>query len=62
MEKSTNRDKIVRILKKMHPSESIALIESIGKELRRNNSIRISHNIPVSYIEMERPDLETLKQ
>lgn len=52
----------MKLLKKMHPSESIALIESIGKELRRNNSIRISNNIPVSYIEMERPDLETLKQ
>lgn len=62
MEKSTNREKIMKLLKKMHPSESIALIESIGKELRRNNSIRISNNIPVSYIEMERPDLETLKQ
>lgn len=62
MEKSTSRDKIMRILKKMHPSESIALIESIGKQIRRENSIRISNNIPVAYIEMERPDLETMKQ
>jgi len=52
---------IIDILKQLHPSDAIELIESIGKELRRKNSIRISKNIPVNYIEMDRPDLENLK-
>lgn len=55
------RQEILAILAKLHPSDAIALVESIGKELRQKNSIRINNNIPVELIEMERPDLEKLK-
>jgi hypothetical protein len=55
------RKKILNILKKMHPSDAIALTESIGKELRQLNSIRISAGIPVKYIDSDRPDLELIK-
>jgi hypothetical protein len=36
------------------------LIESIGKELRRKNSIRINSG-DKSLLDLDRPDLETLK-
>jgi len=55
------RKKIMNILKKMHPSDAIALTESIGKELRQLNSIRISAGIPVKHIDSDRPDLEIIK-
>mgnify|MGYP006266389699 CR=1 FL=1 len=55
------RQVILNILNQLHPSDAIQLIESIGKELRQKNSIRISKKIPVNFIEMERPDLENLK-
>lgn len=55
------RQVIINILSQLHPSDAIDLVESIGKELRRKNSIRINNNIPVNFIEMERPDLENLK-
>lgn len=55
------RKQIIDLLKGLHPSDAIVLIESIGKELRQKNSIRINKNIPVEFIEMERPDLEILK-
>lgn len=55
------RQVIINILSQLHPSDAIDLVESIGKELRRKNSIRINNKIPVNYIEMERPDLENLK-
>lgn len=56
----TDRQKILEILKAYHPSDAIALIEKIGKELRRNNAKRIYSGNPVT-IEMERPDLTLLK-
>jgi hypothetical protein len=55
------RKKIMNQLKKMHPSDAIAMIESIGKELRQINSIRINAGIPVKHIDYDRPDLETIK-
>jgi hypothetical protein len=55
------RKKIINQLKKLHPSDAIALTESIGKELRQLNSIRISAGIPVKYIDSDRPDLELIK-
>lgn len=55
------KDKIKKILSKLHPSEAIALIESIGKELRRANSIRINSGTPYIPLDLDRPDLETLK-
>ena len=55
------KNHIKTILSHLHPSEQIALIESLGKELRRKNSIRIAKNLPTHLIELERPDLENLK-
>jgi hypothetical protein len=55
------KDQIRKKLIKLHPSEAIAIIESLGKELRRANSIRISNNLPVNLIDMERPDLMNIK-
>jgi hypothetical protein len=52
---------IKAILSKLHPSESIEIIESIGKHLRRKNSVRINKGIPHTPLELERPDLESLK-
>lgn len=54
------RELIVKELKKLHPSEAIAIIESIGKELRKANSIRINNNQPVK-VESDRPDLMHMK-
>ncbi|CAB5217908.1 hypothetical protein UFOVP208_27 [uncultured Caudovirales phage] len=48
------------ILSQLHPSEAIALIESIGKELRQKNSIRINSQ-KFNKLDMERPDLISLK-
>jgi len=58
----TPRQEIGVILGKMHPSEAISLIESIGKELRKKNSIRINNGVePKSLLLDDRPDLEILK-
>ena len=48
------------ILSQLHPSEAIALIESLGKELRKKNSIRINSQ-KFNKLDMERPDLISLK-
>ena len=58
----TPRQEIRAVLGRLHPSDAIALIESIGKELRQKNSIRINNGIEhKSLILDDRPDLETLK-
>jgi len=58
----TPRQEIGLILNRLHPSDAIALIESIGKELRKKNSIRINRGIePKSLLLDDRPDLEILK-
>jgi len=54
------KEQIKAILSQLHPSEAIALLESLGKELRKKNSIRIN-NININKIDMERPDLLQLK-
>lgn len=54
------RKEILDLLNKLHPSEAIQLIESIGKELRKKNSIRISNNIDYQPLDFERPDLQIL--
>ena len=53
----SERERIIEVIKTMQPIDAIKLIESIGKDLRRWNSIRISNNNKVRLIEMERPDL-----
>jgi hypothetical protein len=55
------RNEIMKLLKTLHPSEAIALVESIGKELRKKNSVRISKGTIKDLIEFDRPDLESLK-
>tara|TARA_R110000868_G_scaffold154729_1_gene380858 strand:- start:10048 stop:10245 length:198 start_codon:yes stop_codon:yes gene_type:complete len=58
----TPRQEIGLILSRLHPSDAIALIESIGKELRKKNSVRINRGIePKSLLLDDRPDLEILK-
>lgn len=54
------KDQIKAILSQLHPSEAIALLESLGKELRKKNSIRIN-NLKFNKLDMERPDLSQLK-
>ena len=56
------RISIISTLNQLHPSDAISLIESIGKELRRKNSVRIMNNQPIKHIDMERPDLEIIKR
>ena len=58
---TTLRERIVATLSQLHPSEAISLVESIGKELRRKNSIRISKGNAGELLNLDRPDLETLK-
>ncbi len=38
----TVREHILEVLNTMPPAEAIKLIESIGKQIRRENSVRIS--------------------
>lgn len=54
------KEQIKAILSNLHPSEAIALLESLGKEFRKKNSIRIN-NIKFNKLDMERPDLLELK-
>ena len=59
----TTRNQITELLNELHPSEAIAIIESIGKELRRKNSVRINKGIEHKSLDLGgRPDLETLKK
>ena len=53
---------MISTLNQLHPSEAIALIESIGKELRRKNSVRIMNNQPIKHIDIDRPDLTSMIQ
>ena len=54
------RIKIEKLIAKMAVSEAIALLESISKNLRRNNSIRINEKQMGRRVD-ERPDEEILK-
>jgi hypothetical protein len=56
------RQEILHLLSNLHPSEAIQLVESIGKELRQKNSIRISNKIEYKHLDFDRPDLQTLKR
>mgnify|MGYP006921433850 CR=1 FL=1 len=55
------RKQILAILSQLQPSEAIALVESIGKELRQKNSIRINEGGIKNVIDAERFDLVQLK-
>ena len=61
----TDKIKIIKGIKSslnlLPPSEAIAIIESLGKEYRRANSIRINSLISVKLLDMERPDLTLIK-
>jgi len=52
---------IKAILSRLEPSEAISIVERIGKELRRANSIRLSKGGIKNVIDAERPDLIKLK-
>jgi len=52
---------IKAILIRLEPSEAIAIVERIGKELRQKNSIRLSKGGIKNVIDAERPDLIKLK-
>ena len=49
------------ILSQLQPSDAITLLERIGKDLRRKNSIRISKGGIKNVIDAERIDLINLK-
>ncbi len=53
---------IRELLKQLHTSDAIALIERIGKDLRRKNSIRLSKGGIKNVIDAERFDLVQLKE
>lgn len=53
---------IRELLKQLHTSDAIALIERIGKDLRRKNSIRLSKGGIKNVIDAERFDLIKLKE
>lgn len=55
------RNQIKEILEQLDKASAIQLIESIGKEYRRQNSVRINSIAHRKLIEMDRPDLATLK-
>lgn len=55
------RNQIKAILEQLDKAAAIELIESIGKEYRRKNSIRINSIAHRNLIEMDRPDLANLK-
>ncbi len=64
VDKNQIKGQINAILSSLHPSERIDVIESIGKEIRRKNSIRINSKIDyksVHLIDEDRPDLGYLK-
>jgi hypothetical protein len=50
------------ILSQLQPSDAITLLERIGKDLRRKNSIRISKGGIKNVIDAERIDLIKLKE
>jgi hypothetical protein len=50
------------ILSQLQPSDAITLLERIGKDLRRKNSIRISKGGIKNVIDAERPDLVILQK
>lgn len=48
------KDKILDVLREVEIHEAIAIIESIGKELRRKNSIRINTQIGQKSLNLNR--------
>jgi hypothetical protein len=56
------REDILNLLVRLHPSDAIKIVESIGKELRQKNSIRINNKIQYKHLDFDRPDLHTLKK
>jgi hypothetical protein len=58
----TKREQIESILDSMNPSDAIALIEKIGKQRRKFNSMRISKGGIKNVIDADRPDLINLKK
>jgi len=63
----TDQDKVLIVknikanLNLLPPSEAINILERIGKSYRKANSIRINKIISTKFLDMERPDLQTIK-
>lgn len=57
----TLRQRIYEIIKDLPTSEAIAELESIGKQLRRENSVRINAKQMGRKVDNERPDLVAMK-
>jgi hypothetical protein len=57
------RKKIEKMLSKLSLSERIAILESLGKQYRRENSIRLNENQVrgAKLVDPERPDLIEMK-
>jgi hypothetical protein len=49
-----HKDRILAILGDLQTHEAIAIIESIGKELRRKNSIRINKKVGQESLNLSR--------
>jgi len=60
IDKNKIKKKIELILKDLHPSERIDILESLGKDYRKKNSVRIN-SIKYNKLDMDRPDLYSLK-
>ena len=57
----TTKDKIRELLKNKTLTEKIAMLESLGKEFRQRNGIRINKVYQGLKVDEDRPDLIDLK-
>lgn len=57
----TRRQRIEQALNGLNTTEKIAILESLCKQLRRENSIRMNATQMGRRTDMDRPDLELLK-
>lgn len=57
----TTKDKIKDLLKNKTMTEKIAILESLGKEFRQKNSIRINKGQITGKVDSDRPDLLEMK-
>ncbi len=57
----TTKDKIRELLKNKTLTEKIAILESLSKEFRQRNGIRINKVYTTGRVDADRPDLIDLK-
>ena len=57
-----HRKAILEVISKMQPVEAVALLESISKQLRRENSKKINEmQMGRMKVDSDRPDLQSMK-